>query len=160
MLFKRKKIRQQKVLETKEKMRELFLKNINDDYEYNLVYAYNRDFNLEIGDYTYTSLIIGYTEEQEKLIIIETDKDFKEAYNVLKITKKDFTKAIYNNNLDEYTLYLNKKKTNKIKFSLINENYIDIDILAFIEQEAEIEDFKDFYREFKRKPRILKRGKK
>ena len=159
MLFKRKKIKYEKVLETKQKMKELFSKTINDEKEYNLVYAYNRDFNLEINDYTYTSLILGFNEEDNKLIIIETDKDFTDTYNVLKITKKDFTKVIYNKNLDEYIMYLNKKKTNKIRFSLIEKNYLDIDILAFIEQSSEIEDFKDFYSEFKRKPRRQKEKK-
>lgn len=159
MFFKRKKIKKEKVLETKQKMKDLFSKNINEE-EYNLVYAYNRDFNLEINDYTYTSLILGYNEDQDKLIIIETDKEFNNSYNLLKLTKKSFTKATYNKNLDEYTFYLNNKKINKIKFSLIEENYIDTDILAFIEQESEVEDFKDFFMEFKRKPRLRQKEKK
>ena len=159
-MFKRKKIKMEKVLETKRKMKELFLSKITDDKEYELVYGYNRDFNLEINDYAYTSLILGFNQEENKLIIIETDKDFSNAYNVIKINKKDFTKAIYNKNLDEYIMYLNKKKTNKIKFSLIEKNYLDVDILAFIEQVSEIEDFKDFFSEFKRKPRIHRKESK
>ena len=160
MFFKRKKMKIEKILETKRKMQELFSKTINDDKEYNLVYAYYRDFDLQINDYTYTSLILGYNEDENKLIIIETDKDFKNTYNTIKITKKDFTKAIHNKNLDEYIIYLNKKKTNKIKFSLIEKNYLDIDILAFIEQLDEVENFKDFFSEFKRKPRLIKKEDK
>ena len=160
MFFKRKKIKIEKVLETKRKIKELFYKNIETEEEYKLLYAYNRDFNLEIGDYTYTSLILGYNEELEKLIIIETDKDLKEIYNTLKLTKKSFTKATYNKNLDECTIYLINKKNNKIRFSLLEENYLDTDILAFIEQESEVDSFKDFYMEFKRKPRLRQKEKK
>ena len=160
MFFKRKKLKKQKVLETKKQMKDLFYKKISDEIEYNLVYAYNRDFNVDLNDYTYTSLILGYNEDLEKLIIIETDKDFSNSYNILKLTKKNFTKAIYNKNLDEYTIYLNNKKTNKIRFSLIEENYLDKDILAFIKQVSEVEDFKDFFNEFKRKPHLRQKEKK
>ena len=160
MFFKRKKLKKQKVLETKKQMKDLFYKKISDEIEYNLVYAYNRDFNVDLNDYTYTSLILGYNEDLEKLIIIETDKDFNNSYNILKLTKKNFTKAIYNKNLDEYTIYLNNKKTNKIRFSLIEENYLDTDILAFIKQVSEVEDFKDFFNEFKRKPHLRQKEKK
>ncbi len=160
MFFKRKKIKMEKVLETKEKMKKIFSKNIDDSENYNLLYAYNRDFNLEINDYVYTSLIIGYNQELEKLIIIETDKDLKESYNILKLTKKSFTKATYNKNLEECTIYLNNKKIDKIRFSLLEENYLDTDILAFIKQDDEVEDFKDFYMDFKRKPRLRQKEKK
>ena len=159
MFFKRKKIKLEKIEITKNKMRELFKNNVDNHEEYNLVYAYDRDFNTDINDYIYRSLILGYNEEAMNLIIIETDKDIESVYNKIKLSKKDFTKAIYNKNLDEYVIYLNNKKTNKIEFSLINENYIDIDILAFIEQASEIEDFKDFFMEFKRKSRLRKKEK-
>lgn len=159
MLFKRKKIKLEKVEITKNKMRELFKNNVDNYEEYNLVYAYDRDFNTEINDYIYRSLILGYNEDSMNLIIIETDKDIDSVYNIIKLSKKDFTKAIYNKNLDEYIIYLNNKKNDKIEFSLINENYIDVDILAFIEQEREVEDFKDFFSEFKRKPRLRKKVK-
>ena len=159
MFFKRKKIKLEKIEITKNKMRELFKNNVDNYEEYNLVYAYDRDFNTDINDYIYRSLILGYNEEAMNLIIIETDKDIESVYNKIKLSKKDFTKAIYNKNLDEYVIYLNNKKTNKIEFSLINENYIDIDILAFIEQASEIEDFKDFFMEFKRKSRLRKKEK-
>jgi len=144
----------EKIKATKEKIKELFGSIIDNSDNYNLVYGYHREFSDNLEDYLYTSLIIGYDIDALELIIIETDKDFLEVSNIIKLKKSDFTKAIFNNNLDEYIIYLNKKKRDKICFSLISENYIDTDILAFIEQENEIEDFKDFYQEFKRKPRV------
>ena len=160
MFFKRKKIKQQKIKENKQKMRELFASNIEKSDNYNLVYGYNREFSKDVADYIYTSLIIGYDNDNWHLIILETDKDFLNVKNIIKLKKSDFSKATYNKNLEEYVIYLNRKKQDNIKFSLINENYIDIDILAFIEQEIEVEDFKDFYQEFKRKPRIKSKKNK
>ena len=157
MLLKRKKIREEKVNKTKENMLEFFKNNMENYDKYNLVYGYNRDFSNEIMDYIYTSLVIGYDIENLELIIIETDKDFNEVFNITKLKRNNFTKAIYSPNLEEYRIYLSKKKKNCLKFNLVKENYIDIDILAFIEQEFEIEDFNDFYLEFKRKPHIKKK---
>ena len=157
MLFKRKKLKLEKINNTKESIKKIFEDNIEDSFNYNLIYAYNRDFDLKISDYIYTSIILGYDVDNMKLIIMEVDKDFTEVFNIIKLGKKDFTKAVYSKTMDEYIIYLNNKKTDKINFSLINENYLDTDILAYIEQSAEIEDFKDFYTDFKRKPRRIKK---
>ena len=156
MFFKRKKMRLERIKKTKKSIQKIFSENIEDYENYSLIYGYNRDFDTTINDYIYTSLIIGYDNSKMKLIIMEVDKEFKEVYNIIKLTKKDFFKAVYNKSMDEYIIYLNSKKTDKINFSLIIENYIDVDILAYIEQSIEIEDFKDFYDEFKRKPRKKK----
>ena len=156
MLFKRKKLKLEKINKTKENMQKIFSKNIKDFENYNLVYAYNREFDLELNDYTYTSLILGYDIDNMVLVILEVDKDLKEVFNIIKLTKKDFTKAVYSKQMDEYVIYLSNKKSDKINFSLITENYIDIDILAYIEQSSEVEDFKDFYLDFKRKKRYEK----
>ena len=151
MFSKRKKNKIERINKTKEKMQDLFKKVIKQYKDYNLVYAYNRDFNLEINDYVYTSIVIGYNVDNMKLVIIETNKEFDEVYSILKLTRDDFTKASYNINLDEYVIYFGSKKNDKVRFSLISENYIDVDILAYIEQMTEIEDFKDFFQEFKRR---------
>ncbi|MBQ8892392.1 MAG: hypothetical protein IJ068_05995 [Bacilli bacterium] len=156
MLFKRKKIRLEKIKHTKENIKKIFKENIEDYENYNLVYAYNREFDLEVNDYIYTSLILGYDTDNMRLIILEVDKEFQNVFNIIKLCKKDFTKAIYSKQMDEYIIYLNNKKSDKINFSLITENYIDTDILAFIEQSTEVDDFKDFYLDFKRKSRLKK----
>ncbi|MBR3661359.1 MAG: hypothetical protein IKN63_05650 [Bacilli bacterium] len=160
MFFKRRKIKREKIEETKKKMLELFKNNIDNSDNYNLVYGYHKEFFNEIGDFIYTSLVIGYDLKNLELIIISTDKDFSRVQNIIRLTKKDFTKAIFSKNLEEYIIYFNKKKQDKISFSLITKNYIDIDILAFIEQESEVEDFKDFYQDFKRIPRFKRRKEK
>ena len=160
MLFKRKKIRQEKIKETKQKMLELFKSNVDESDNYNLVYGYHREFVNEIEDFVYTSLVIGYDTTNLELVILSTDKNFSSANNIIKLTRKDFTKAIFSKNLEQYTIYLTSKKQDNITFSLITENYIDVDILAFIEQENEVEDFKDFYQDFKRKPRDKNKKKK
>ena len=156
MFFKRRKMKQERIKESKNKMLKLFKENVEEADNYKLVYGYSRIFSFELKDYIYKCLIIGYDINNLKLIIIETDKDFKKVNQITSLSKKDFTKAIYSSNLDEYIIYLNKKKDN-LKFSLIKENHIDIDILAYIEQDYEIEDFKDFYQEFKRKPKVRKK---
>ena len=149
MLFNKKKLREEKIKFTKEKMQKLFKDTIHDN-DYSLVYGYNRDFDNKLGDYTYTSLIIAYNEKDMNLIIIETNKEIDEAYNVIKLTRDDLKKASVNS-LDEYIIYLNNKQKSKLKFSLLDKNYIDIDILAYIEQSEEIEYFRDFFIDFKRK---------
>ena len=153
MLFKKRKKREEKVLETKKKMQELFSQEIEDSDSYNLIYAYNQVFNPKINDYTYNSMVLGYKDDNV-LVILETDKELKDIYSVRKITKENFKKATHNIRNDTYTIYLDNKKKDKIKFITVEKNYIDVDILAFIEQEIEVEEFKEFFQEFRIKPHL------
>ena len=161
-LFKRKKIRQEKVKKTKEKMKELFINSIDDNENYELIYAYNTNLKhgKRIEEYIYNSFIIGYRLDDMSLIIIDTDKYFNESKKITKLKREDFKRATCNKGLNTYTIYFSDKKNDFFEFSPIIKNYEDEDILAFIEQEIEIDDFYEFFIEFKRKPHINLRQKK
>ena len=155
IFFRKKKIREQKVKETKLKIHELFEKKVKDFENYNLLYGYTT--TLEKNGYSYQSKIIAYREEDMSLIILDTDKDFKKVMHIHKYKKGEFKKASYSKSKDLYSIEKSELKSDKEQFILVLNNYEDEDLLAIIEQEDEIEDFKEFFIEFKRKPYLRKK---
>ena len=153
-LFKKRKLRIIQIEETKRKMKELFDKKVKDNENYNLLYAYTT--NLEQYGYIYQSKIIAYRVEDLSLIILDTDKDFKKVQQLKKYKRGEFRKAGYNKVKDTYYIEKNELKTAREEFILISKNYYDDDILAIINQEDNIDDFMDFFMEFKRKIRKRK----
>ena len=158
LFFKKRKIREQKVNETKEKMKTLFEKKVKDYENYNLLYGYKEI--LEKNGYTYQSKIIAYREEDMTIIVLDTDKDFKKVMHLRKYKKGDFKKASYSKTKDTYFIEKTELKSDKEEFILVLKNYEDEDLIAFINQENEIENFKDFFAIFKVKPRVKKEAKK
>lgn len=154
ILFKKRKLRLKKVEETKEKMHELFNKKIKDNENYNLLYGYAT--TLQDFGYVYQSKIIAYREEDMTLLILDVDKDFKKVQNLKKYKQGEFKKGYYNKSKDTYYIEKTDLKSDREKFILIDKNYGDEDILAIINQEDDIEDFIDFFLEFKRKIRSKK----
>ena len=152
MFFNKKKMRKEKVKETKEKMKTLFEKKVKDFENYKLLYGYKE--TLERNGYTYQSKIIAYREDDLTIIILDTDKDFKKVKHLKKYKKGEFKKASYSKGKDLYTIEKTELKSDKEEFTLISKNYEDEDLIAFISQEDEIEDFKEFFQEFKHKPII------
>lgn len=147
--LKRKKIRKQKVNETKEKMRELFLKKVKDFEGYKLLYGYST--TLEKNGYSYQNKVIAYRKEDMTLIVLYTDKDFKKSKHLFKFKKGEFKSASYSKVKDLYSIRKSELKSDKEEFTIILENYEDEDLLAFIDQKDEIEDFEDFFMDFKKK---------
>ena len=74
MLFKNRKLRNDKIEENKYKMRRLFSDKVEDSEDYNLILAYSTYFNPTIKDYTYNNLILGYKND-DTLVILETNKE-------------------------------------------------------------------------------------
>lgn len=140
--------REKKSQQTKNLMKELFINNIHDNENYNLLYAYNS--YIEKNEYIYISYIIGYRESDMSLIVANTDNKLTKISKVIKYENEKIEKATYSKSKNLYTIY-NPNKKDLISFIPVIKNYEDDDILAFIEQEEEIEDFKDFFSEFKRK---------
>ncbi len=151
----KKKEKEKEILKTKDKMLNLFKNTITDYQDYKILYAYNS--YLENGSYKYQSLIIAYRQSDFSLIIIETDKNFKESFNTITLKRGDFSKSSYSKNTNTYRFYVDD---DPIIFSIIDKNYKDTDILALIDQEIEMDDFYEFYIDFKKKPRLRKRKKK
>ena len=149
ILFKKRKLRVKKLEETKQKMKELFEKKVKDFENYNLLYGYTA--TLESYGYIYQSKIIAYREKDMTLIVLDTDKDFKKVYNLKKFKRGEFKRASYNKVKDTYYIEKNELKSSREKFIIIDKNYEDDDILAFINQEDDIDDFIDFFLEFKRR---------
>lgn len=155
-MFNKRKLRKEQDKKTKLKMKELFENNIEDfDDNYRLLYGYSMSLNQKTSTYIYTSLVIAYNEFDMKLIILETDKDFKDVTRIIKLKKNSFKKAEYNKGIARFKIYLSDKKNEIIEFYLIDKNFED-DILSFINQEDDIEDFEDFFNDFKRKKNIKK----
>lgn len=152
--FKKNKLRKKQVEETKQKMRELFEKKIKDCENYNLLYAYTA--TLDKYEYKYQGKIIAYREDDMTLIVLDTDREFKKAQNFKKYKQGEFKKASYNKKNDTYYIEKNDLKNNCENFIIIDKNYNDENILAIINQEDEIDDFIDFFLEFKRKIRKKK----
>ena len=158
IFFRKRKIREQKIKETKLKMQNLFEKKVKDFENYKLLYGYTT--TLEKNGYTYQSKIIAYREEDMSLIILDTDKDFKKVMHIHKFKKGEFHKASYSKTKDIYSIEKSELKSDKEQFIIIFKNYEDEDLLAFIDQEDEVEEFKDFFIEFKKKPHLLQKKKK
>ena len=151
MLFKKRKLRNNKIEENKFKMRRLFSKEIDDSDTYNLILAYSTFFNPKIKDYTYNNLILGYKND-DTLVVMETNKELSDVYSIRVIDKNSFKKASYNLSQELFKIYFSNKEC--LKFTLIEKNYIDVDLLPLIEQEIEVDEFKDFFFEFRIKPHI------
>jgi len=149
ILFKNRKLKAKKSKEVKEAMEKLFQKVVKDYHDYNLIYAY--DTSIGINGYVYQNKIVGYRIQDMSIIIIDCDHAFQKAFKTVRIFKNKIAKATYNKNLDFCTIYKSFKKEDIFRFYLVTKNYKDEDILAFIEQEIEVEEFRDFYFEFKRK---------
>ena len=149
LFFKKRKIREQKIKETKEKMQKLFSKKVKDFENYHLLYGYTT--NLEKNGYTYQSKIIAYREDDMSIIVLYTDKDFKKVMHLRKFKKGDFKKASYSKVKDTYCIEKSELKSDREEFVIVLKNYDDEDLLAFINQEDEIDDFKDFFIDFKKK---------
>ena len=152
--FNKRKLRMKKVEENKQKMYDLFVKKIKDSENYNLLYGYTTTLN-QYG-YSYQSKIIAYREKDMSLIVLDTDKDFKKAQNFKKYKQGQFKKAYYNKSTDTYYIEKTDLKSDREKFIIIDKNYDDEDIVAIINQEDELEDFIDFFLEFKRKVKTKK----
>ena len=157
ILFKNKKLNDKKIKETKESMQKLFQKVVKDCRDYKLIYAY--DTSIGVNGYIYQNKIIGYRPQDMSIIMIDCDPTFQKSFKATKFFKTKITKATYNNSLDFCTIYKSFKKEDIFRFYLVTKNYKDEDILPFIEQESEIEEFKDFYFEFKRKLYVVKKKK-
>lgn len=152
IFFKKRKERKEKSLKTKELMKKLFTDNVSDNDGYKLIYAYysylTKKNNIE--DYYYDSMVVGYRESDMSIIVLNTNKEFTTVFKNTKYIKDKIEKASYSPSKDLYTIYKTNKKS-LISFTPIAKNFDDGDILAVIEQEDELEDFKDFFGDFKKK---------
>ena len=153
--LKKRRIREQKINETKEKMRELFSKKVKDSDNYNLLYAYTT--SLEKNGYVYQSKIIGYYNDSMTMIILYTDKDFKKVKHLCKFKTGEFKKASYSKAKDIYSIEKSDLKSDREEFTIVLKNYDDEDLLAYINQEDQIEDFNEFFTNFKKKVNTKKK---
>ena len=153
--LKKKKIRNQKINETKEKMKELFLKKVKDYEDYQLLYGYSTI--LEKNGYSYQNKIIAYRVSDMSLIVLYTDKDFTKAKHLFKFKKGGFKSASYSKVKDIYSIRRSELKSDKEEFTIVLKNYEDEDVLAYINQEDCIDDFNDFFMEFKKNNNKIKK---
>ena len=156
-LFKKRREREEKSNKTKELIKDLFVNNVLDNQDYKLIYAYKSFLDSKNNQgYLYDSFIIGYREKDMSLIVLNVNKEINKVLKNTKYVKGKIEKASYSKTQDLYTIYKTNKKS-FISFTPIIKNYNDEDILAIINQEEEIVDFKEFFYEFKKKPRVNKK---
>lgn len=152
MNFFKKRIKRIEIIEeNKQKMHDIFEKKVKDYENYKLLYGYTA--TLEKYGYVYQSKIIAYRDQDMTLIVLNVDKDFKKVQSLKKYKRGEFKKASYNKVKDTYYIEKTDLKSDREKFIIINKNYEDEDIIAIINQEDELDDFIDFFLEFKRKIR-------
>lgn len=152
-LFKKKKKEWDTVKsnENKNKMKILFNKAVKDHEGYKLLYAYNEDvknMNYVIVrkiTYTYKSIILGYRESDMSIVLVSTTPEFDdyaepEVYtrDNVKKTKNAFGHVIYKKGgfMAGYVQFI------------VDDYYDNEEVFPYINQENEIEGWKNFWKEF------------
>ena len=116
------------------------------------------DFNLLIAN----QLIFNKSSHlnilyKENKILQDKDEYLRRFYK-----NKESLKRIpkLNEYYKNYHIFFCKPTLTDFVMGNVLKNYEDEDLLAFINQEDEVEDFKDFFIEFKRKPYVREKKKK
>lgn len=140
--------------QNKQKIRELFDQSVKDGKSYKVLYGYglnikNTDYILARKvTYQYTSLIIGYKEEDMSIALLQTTPELEgcsepEFFKQAEIKKAKITTGMY-------TIYhKGGLMAGYTQFAALAEN--DKKFLAYIYQPDEFKDFEIFFKKFTKK---------
>lgn len=111
-----KKVDMEKVAANKAKMRQLFNSVVPDGDDYKLVYGFSQDIKqshyliAKKTTYTYTSLIIGYKENDPTVVMVETEPELSGCGDPMIFRKSEIHKA-YRSRMtgDSLVIYPDKK---------------------------------------------------
>lgn len=136
---------------SKEKIRALFNKALENGDSWKLLYGYSMDISnmnyvlVRKTTYEYASLIIGYNEADMKIAILETTPEL-DACSEAEIFSRDNIKKT-GKRLGEYILYhKGGLMAGYTRFGLAAEN--DEKYLAYVYQPEECRDFDEFFKRF------------
>lgn len=101
--------------ETKQKMKILFEKAVEDNNGYRLLYAYETvDKPLYLGvttihRYTYHSYVLGYRDYDMSMIFVHTTPEFANYDKVEKFMQENIRSAVHGKMLNNYVIYRKKE---------------------------------------------------
>ena len=134
--------------ENKNRMREIFDKQVDNGSEYKIVYAYSEDISganfvvLRTVSYKYRSFILGYKEDDLSLVFLEVSPDLNQVGEALLYKPQDvkygssFKKEFFNFFVPETI------------DDIVNHDWYDEDTFTYIDQREVHGIWVDFWNKF------------
>lgn len=148
--------------ENKNRMREIFDKQVDNGSEYKIVYAYSEDIGganfalLRTVSYKYRSFILGYKEDDLSLVFLEVSPDLNQVGEVLVYRPQDVKKTNFTKLVGSYYLqYGNSFKKEYFNFfipetidDIVNHDWYDEDTFVYIDQSEAHSGWVEFWNKF------------
>lgn len=148
--------------ENKNRMREIFDKQVDNGSEYKIVYAYSEDIGganfavLRTVSYKYRSFILGYKEDDLSLVFLEVSPDLNQVGKALLYKTQDVKKTNFTKMVGAYYLqYGSSFKKEFFNFfvpetidDIVNHDWYDEDTFVYIDQREVHNSWVDFWNKF------------
>ena len=148
--------------ENKNRMREIFDRQVDNGSEYKIVYAYSEDIGganfvvLRTVSYKYRSFILGYKEDNLSLVFLEVSPDLNQVGETLIYKPHDVKKTNFTKMVGAYYLqYGSSFKKEFFNFfvpetidDLVNHDWYDEDTFTYIDQREVHGSWVDFWNKF------------
>ena len=148
--------------ENKNRMREIFEKQVDNGSEYKIVYAYSEDIGganfavLRTLSYKYRSFILGYKEDDLSLVFLEVSPDLNQVGKALLYKPQDVKKTNFTKMVGAYYLqYGSSFKKEFFNFfvpetidDIVNHDWYDEDTFIYIDQREVHDSWVDFWNKF------------
>ena len=148
--------------ENKNRMREIFDRQVDNGSEYKIVYAYSGDVGganfvvLRTVSYKYRSFILGYKEDNLSLVFLEVSPDLNRVGETLIYKPHDVKKTNFTKMVGAYYLqYGSSFKKECFDFfvpetidDLVNHDWYDEDTFTYIDQREVHGSWVDFWNRF------------
>lgn len=148
--------------ENKNRMREIFDRQVDNGSEYKIVYAYSEDIGganfvvLRTVSYKYRSFILGYKEDNLSLVFLEVSPDLNRVGETLIYKPHDVKKTNFTKMVGAYYLqYGSSFKKEFFNFfvpetidDLVNHDWYDEDTFTYIDQREVHGSWVDFWNRF------------
>ena len=148
--------------ENKNRMREIFDRQVDNGSEYKIVYAYSEDIGganfvvLRTVSYKYRSFILGYKEDNLSLVFLEVSPDLNQVGETLIYKPQDVKKTNFTKMVGAYYLqYGSSFKKEFFNFfvpetidDLVNHDWYDEDTFTYIDQREVHGSWVDFWNRF------------
>ena len=148
--------------ENKNRMREIFDKQVDNGSEYKIVYAYSEDISganfvaLRTVSYKYRSFILGYKEDDLSLVFLEVSPDLNQVGEALLYKPQDVKKTNFTKMVGAYYLqYGSSFKKEFFNFfvpetidDIVNHDWYDEDTFTYIDQREVHGSWVNFWNKF------------
>ena len=148
--------------ENKNRMREIFDRQVDNGSEYKIVYAHSEDIGganfavLRTVSYKYRSFILGYKEDNLSLVFLEVSPDLNQVGETLIYKPQDVKKTNFTKMVGAYYLqYGSSFKKEFFNFfvpetidDLVNHDWYDEDTFTYIDQREVHGSWVDFWNRF------------